>query len=212
VSKGRLETFADGVFAIAATLLILRVSADARGVELGRALLRAWPQYAAYLLSFSMIGTWWVNHHAYLEVIDHIDRTLLFESLGMLVFIAFLPFPTHLVAEHYRDAGLRAAVITYCLTQTGAATFMVLWWHHATSGRRLVSPGTSDQVLARHTRDIRAGVPFCATGALIAWWSPEASLIIIAAAQIFYIFGGTLFERRLASPSAGDQRSARPAG
>jgi TMEM175 potassium channel family protein len=210
VSKGRLETFADGVFAIAATLLIIRVSADARGVELGHALLHAWPQYAAYALSFSMIGTWWVNHHHFMDVIDHIDRTLLFENLGMLFFIAFLPFPTHLVAEHFHDAGLRAAVILYCLTQTGAATFGMLWWRHARV-QQLVSEGTSERVLARHTRDIRAGVPFCATGALIALWSPVASLSIIAAAQLFYIVGGAAFERRPVRLAAGVGGPPRPA-
>ena len=56
--------FSDGVFAIAATLLIIDVSVDAPGPELGQALRHSWPEYAAYAVSFLMIGTWWVNHHA----------------------------------------------------------------------------------------------------------------------------------------------------
>ena len=74
MSKSRLEAFSDGVFAIAATLLIIRVSVNAPGKALGPALVHAWPQYAAYVLSFVIIGIWWVNHHAYMDVIGSVDR------------------------------------------------------------------------------------------------------------------------------------------
>ena len=201
MSKSRLETFADGVFAIAATLLIIRVSADASGRALGGALTHAWPQYAAYALSFSMIGTWWLNHHAYMEVIDHVDRTFLFLNLSLLVFVAFLPFPTHLIAEHFHDAGLRAAVIVYGITQTGAALSMGLLWSHAAKGRRLISPGVDQRIVARHTRDVWVGTPYCAAATLVALWSPYATLVIIAVAEVFYIFGGTFFLRRSATES-----------
>ena len=113
MSKVRLEAFTDGVFAIAATLLILHVTADAPGARLGRALTHAWPQYAAYVLAFVMIGIWWVNHHAYMMVIDHVDRTLLLAHIFFLVCIAFTPFPTSLVAEHFHDGGLRAATFLF---------------------------------------------------------------------------------------------------
>ena len=52
METSRLEIFGDGVFAIAATLLVVRVSVNAPGGALGGALVHAWPQYAAYALSF----------------------------------------------------------------------------------------------------------------------------------------------------------------
>jgi hypothetical protein len=65
MNTNRLETFADGVFAIAATLLILNVDAqvpeDTR--DLGALLLHIWPSYAAYAVTFFTIGIVWVNHH-----------------------------------------------------------------------------------------------------------------------------------------------------
>jgi hypothetical protein len=63
VETSRLATFADGVFAIAATLLIIDVSVRAPGDELGHAIAHAWPQYAAYAVSFITIGIMWINHH-----------------------------------------------------------------------------------------------------------------------------------------------------
>jgi len=49
METSRLEIFGDGVFAIAATLLVVRVSVNAPGGALGGALVHAWPQYAAYV-------------------------------------------------------------------------------------------------------------------------------------------------------------------
>ena len=67
MSPGRLETFADGVFAIAATLLILNV--DTRVGEevagLGERLLKIWPSYVGYVVSFVTIGIIWINHHTF---------------------------------------------------------------------------------------------------------------------------------------------------
>jgi uncharacterized membrane protein len=195
METSRLEIFADGVFAIAATLLVLRVSVEARGGALGSALLHAWPQYAAYALSFLMIGIWWVNHHAYMAVINRVDRTFLFANIGLLICIAFLPFPTNLVATHFHDAGLRAAVLTYGLTLTAATVFMTFLWFHAANGRHLI-PETADQrVVSRHSRDVLAGTPFTAAATLIAIWSPYTTLALIAGFALFYVFGGSLFER-----------------
>src|ERR1700759_3063446 len=123
METSRLEAFADGVFAIAATLLILDVTVKAKGDQLGSALLHAWPEYAAYAVSFVTIGIMWVNHHATLTVIERVDRTFLFLNVGLLASIAFVPFPTRLVAEHLRDVGLRAAAVAYGITLTATAVF-----------------------------------------------------------------------------------------
>ncbi|MFI5036390.1 MAG: TMEM175 family protein [Acidimicrobiales bacterium] len=199
MSKNRLETFADGVFAIAATLLVVRVSADAPGGALGEALRHGWTQYAAYVLSFVMIGTWWVNHHAFMAVMDRVDRPFLLANIAFLICVGFLPFPTHLVAEHFHDDGLRAAVLTYGLTLTAAALCMSILWFHAARGRRLIAESADQAVVDRHSRDVRMGVPACATATLIAIWSPFATLAIIAAAALFYLFGSSFLERHHAS-------------
>ena len=69
----RLEAFSDGVFAIAATLLILNVSV-AEGRPLAGELLRIWPSYVAYAVSFVTIGIIWINHHTVMTQIGHVDQ------------------------------------------------------------------------------------------------------------------------------------------
>ncbi len=118
---GRLETFADGVFAIAITLLVLEIPHPEVDENLGRELVAQWHAYLAYVLSFIQIGIVWVNHHALVRHFDRADRPFLFLNLFFLMSIAFLPFPTALVAE---DLGNETAMFTYgaTLTVTGAAT------------------------------------------------------------------------------------------
>ena len=112
MTTSRLETFADGVFAIAATLLILNVDAQvgAAHTDLGARLLHIWPSYVAYAVSFLTIGIIWVNHHTVMTQVARADRTFLFLTVIFLLCVAFIPFPTRLVAEHVRDEGARAAV------------------------------------------------------------------------------------------------------
>ena len=83
MNPSRLETFADGVFAIAATLLILNVDAQVAGDvgNLGDRLTHIWPSYLAYAVSFVTIGIMWVNHHWVMSQIDHTDRRFLFATI-----------------------------------------------------------------------------------------------------------------------------------
>jgi TMEM175 potassium channel family protein len=193
MSTARLETFADGVFAIAATLLIIDVNVDAHGDALGGALTHSWPQYAAYAVSFLTIGVMWVNHHACLDQIARADRRFLFANLGLLACIAFVPFPTRLVAEHLRDGGLRAAAITYGVTMTATAISFGAVWFYAAAGRRLIAPDADDRVVAGISRSYLPGTPIYGLSTLVALWSPTASVALFAAIAVFYALESSLF-------------------
>jgi len=110
-----METFTDGVFAIAATLLILEITVDtSRTTDLGSALLHLWPSYLAYVTSFITIGIIWMNHHALYTRIAYADRILLVLNLFLLMFVTLIPFPTGLLADHRRDmprVGLAAKAV-----------------------------------------------------------------------------------------------------
>src|SRR5205823_5389004 len=141
----RLETFSDGVFAIAATLLILDVHAS--GPHLGHALVHAWPGYAAYAVSFLTIGIMWINHHTVFSQIGRVDRTFLLVNVIFLMLVAFVPFPTRLVAEHLRKDGAEAAALAYGITLTTTAVFYNALWLYAALGRRLLHREADDRVV-----------------------------------------------------------------
>lgn len=133
MEKARVEAFSDGVLAIAITLLILEIrvpAPEALGAAgLGHYLATQWSSYAAYLLSFVVIGIMWVNHHAIFQAVAKVDRVLLLLNLHLLLWIAFLPFPTALVARYFRhghDAGVAMAVYSGVMFVIGGA-FQLLW-------------------------------------------------------------------------------------
>ena len=181
--KGRLEAFADGVFAIAATLLIIEVQLPTGDV--GRGLLDIWPSYFAYALSFLSIGIMWVNHHVVVSYVREADRAFLFINLFLLMAIAFLPFPTAVYAEHLREPGAEPAAVAYGLTFVVIASFFQLFWQYAS--RRLLRPDADRREVTGINRSYLPGVPLYAAATLVALWSATAALAVFAAIALVYV-------------------------
>jgi uncharacterized membrane protein len=192
----RLEAFSDGIFAIAATLLVLEIGIDsARTGGVGQALLDLWPSYLAYATSFITIGIIWMNHHACVETMARADRTLMFLNLLLLMTVSFLPFPTRLVAEYLQRPGEQAAVYAYATTFVVMATIYNAWWRYASGRRRLIADSVPDARIAAITRAFNPGVPVYAITLLVAVFSPFASVLLTLAIAAFYLPSAALFER-----------------
>lgn len=117
MSKVRMEAFSDGVLAIAITLLVLELAVKPPGTPLEQ-FLNAWPSYLAYVVSFLTIGAAWIGHNALTDRLDRADVILLRLNLLFLMAVAFLPYPTRLIAEagHEEVEAERVAVVVYGLT------------------------------------------------------------------------------------------------
>jgi uncharacterized membrane protein len=192
----RLETFSDGVFAIAATLLVLEFSVGAyQGANLGKALLHLWPSYLAYVTSFVTIGIIWMNHHWCVGTMARVDRTLLFLNTLLLLTVAFLPFPTKLVAEYLQKPGEQAAVFAYDATFVVMAVIYNLWWRYASVGRRLIADGVPASRIRAINRAFDPGVPMYVACVVVAIFSPLASVVLTFAIAAFYLPSAALFER-----------------
>lgn len=189
----RMETFSDGVFAIAATLLVLEFSVS--GQNLGHALLHIWPSYLAYITSFLTIGIIWMNHHHTVSLIARTDRTMLFLNNLLLLTVAFLPFPTKLVGDYLRRPGEEAAALAYAATLVVMAILHQLWWQYARRDRRLIADETSDSALRAVDRAYWPGVPMYAAVLIVAFFSPLAAVIVTFAIAAFYLPSAALFDR-----------------
>lgn len=192
---GRLEAFSDGVFAIAATLLVLEFTVGSYR-DLGNELLHLWPSYLAYGTSFLTIGIIWMNHHFCVETMGRVDRTLMFLNLVLLMIVSFLPFPTRLVAESIKQGnGERAAVLAYAATFLLMAVVYNVWWRYASSGRRLIADGVPDRAVRAISRAFDPGVPLYGITFAVAFWSPVASVALTFAIAAFYLPSAALFDR-----------------
>jgi uncharacterized membrane protein len=192
----RLETFSDGVFAIAATLLILEVGVDTSSKsDLGSRLLDIWPSYLAYATSFLVIGIIWLNHHHCVSLIGRVDRPFLFINLLLLLVVSFIPFPTKLVAEYLDKPGERSAVFAYAATLLLMAIAYNVWWHYARHDRRLILDRVPDNRLRAVDRAFDPGVAAYAAVLGLAFVSPLASVIVTLVLAVFYLPSAALFER-----------------
>jgi uncharacterized membrane protein len=197
VTTARLETFADGVFAIAATLLILNVEVpDLGDHSLSHELLRLWPAYIGYVVSFVTIGIIWVNHHTVLDQLHSTDRTFLFINVFFLLCIAFIPFPTRLLATYVRTDDGQAAAVLYGITLTTTAVFFNLMWRYAIgAGGRLLRADADRRVVDGITRSYRPGVAMYAGAAIVGFFQAEVSATLYAGIALFYVLSSSLFGR-----------------
>ena len=131
----RIAAFSDGVFAIAITLLALQLTVPITG-DLGRHLRELWPSVLSFIISFLVIGSYWVGHHALFAVIERYDRRLIWLNLLVLFFIVSLPFTTSLIGEHGGDP---LAVVVYALSIAAAGLSTAGLVAYALAGHRLSS-------------------------------------------------------------------------
>jgi uncharacterized membrane protein len=143
METSRMEAFSDGVFAVAITLLALDLK-PGEGSTLGEQLTAhgAVAHYAAYVVSFLVIGIIWVNHHSVFRQTARVDRTLLFLNLLLLLFVAAIPFPTALLAEHLTEASnSHPAAFAYSAVMfLMGGSFGLVWWWVVRGGRLLERP------------------------------------------------------------------------
>ena len=202
---GRVEAFSDGVFAIAITLLILEIHVpEESGHRLVEGLVRQWPSYFAYVVSFLVIGVMWVNHHALFGHLAKVDRTLTFLNLLLLMVVAALPWPTALLAGHLRNTGdARIAGVIYSgLMVVHAFIYGAIWWYVTRRGHLLRAGVAVEAARATRTRFSLGTLVYPATVGL-ALLSPWAMLAVHGLLAVYYAFN------HLAIP---DSEQAEPGG
>ena len=159
-STNRVEAFSDGVFAIAITLLVLDLGVPSRDyTHLLHGIEEQWPEYLAYLTSFLMIGSIWLNHHALFRRLRYANGPIMSLNLVLLMAVAFLPFPTKLVAGAIRDVDAeRTAVLFYGASLLTISLIFAALWAVAARNRGLVEPDVSHDEIMRRVRAARPSV------------------------------------------------------
>jgi uncharacterized membrane protein len=190
VSTNRLESFSDGVIAVAITLLVLNIAVPnpLSTRDLGHALGEQWPVYAAYATSFITIGIIWMNHHVMVGRLARADHSILILNLVLLMTIVLIPFGTSLLASYLKQGhGQKLAAAVYA----GILLAMSLAFSALNRQILLGRP----HLLAREmpvqqrrqilTRAVSGIVPYAVATALAAV-SSYATLGITAALAAFY--------------------------
>lgn len=190
MSMSRFEAFSDGVFAVAATLLVL----DLKTLELAHAdvasalvaLGTLWRPLLSFATSFLVVGVIWLNHHTLFHAIGSVDRSTVVLNLVLLLMVALIPFPTALLAT-YRGLWPFVALYGVALSITGIA-YNVLWIY-VRRRYSVVDRIAVDRALVRRSNVRSALWPIgYALAAAVAPRSSETSIVIYAAIPVFFLF------------------------
>lgn len=132
INESRVMGFSDAVFAFAATLLVLKIdlpgittgqlSSTTQFVDIFRDL---WPQYLANIISFVVIGYYWINHHAIFGMVKKFNMGLVWLNLIFLIFVSFLPFPVDLYGANF---GLPLVVVFYSASLAVVGYLLFFVW------------------------------------------------------------------------------------
>ena len=192
--NSRLETFCDGVFAIALTLLIIDIKVPASGAigttrELWLALRNVVPSVLAFLLSFVIIFITWANHHNAFRLVTRSSATFLYANGFLLLTVVIMPFPTALVGEYLlTDHGAPAVVIYNAVTAVQAIGWILV------SGAALRSGLTRDEksalVMRNNHRNGYVALVVYSLLALVAFWFPLGIAIVTTMLWAYWLAFG----------------------
>jgi len=127
MKPARLEQLADGIFAIVMTILVFDIKVPViaqpnSSVELAQAMRLMLPIFLSYLLSFSLLFTYWRAHHFFVSVYaTNIDRNLTNVNAIFFLFLGLVPFSTSLLGRYSDNQlaiivfGIHTIVIGLCL-------------------------------------------------------------------------------------------------
>jgi uncharacterized membrane protein len=186
MSTDRLQALADGVFAIAMTLLVLELPLPEHSEDLAQDLIEQWPFYAAYVVSFATLAIIWINHHALLDRVARADRTLVELNLLLLLFVALVPWPTGLIATYLRDGGQGAAAgVTYGIVLGLMSLAFALIWLWLARAEHLLHPDRKPRLSVAIRRSL-VGPAAYASGALVSLVSAPLALVLYASVAVFF--------------------------
>jgi uncharacterized membrane protein len=189
MTKSRVEAFSDGVFAIAITLLVLTVAQPRTYRGLAHELATQWPSLAAYIVSFTVIGVMWINHHSVFMYLEQVDRGLLYLNLLLLMTIAFLPYPTGVLGQALaKGQGTRTAAVVYGVVMTLNACAWSVLWLYASRHRRLLRPDFPEDERSMATLLFTIGVLVYTISVGVAFLNAYAFLALQGLLVVYYAF------------------------
>jgi len=189
-APARITALADGIFAVAMTILVLELRVPELGpkaseAELVSALGGLVPKILSYASGFVILGTLWIGHHYQFHYIRRSTRALLWINLVFLLVIASLPFVVALVGTF---GAMRVACVVFGATVFVAVTLLLVQWQYAAGpSRRLVGADVPPEVVAGLRNRVVMGMIGYGSGAVLGLFVPLASLIVYVVTPLLYL-------------------------
>ena len=189
MGKGRFEAFSDGVLAIIITIMVLELKVPhGTGLDALRPLV---PVFLSYVLSFIMVGIYWVNHHHLLQTVHRVTGGILWANLHLLFWLSLMPFITGWLGE---NPAAPAPVAMYgVVLLMSAVAYKVLQ-------ETIIASQGADSVLKKAVgNDWKGWLPLAlyAFAIVAAFWFPPVSLAVYVAVALLWLIPDRRIESAL---------------
>jgi uncharacterized membrane protein len=190
----RIETFSDGVFCIAITLLSIEIGVEVKGNDTNKGLMHLlldkWPICLAYVISFINVLLAWIGHHGLFKHLRSTSNSIMITNGLLLMLVALVPFPTKTLGLFLQTDALKTAVVFY----TGyfvliSLAFRLLWWAACRNPELLVQGITPAQI-AQTNKNENMGLVCNGIIMAVAFVSPVTSLVLSFVMWVYWIVYG----------------------
>lgn len=156
LAKNRIEALADGIFAVAMTLLVLDIKSPENrefetAADLVNYLVALEHSFAMYVISFFVLAIFWISHHLLFHFVRHVDRRLLWLNVGFLLLVTFVPFSTDLLGDH---GHLMLPVLVYGANLLALGSLLALQLRYLVASPGLAAPDLTAAVVRNIWRDL----------------------------------------------------------
>jgi uncharacterized membrane protein len=180
LAKDRIEALADGIFAVAMTLLVLDIKSPENRIfattsDLVTYLVSLEHSFAMYAISFFVLAIFWIAHHLLFHFVLHVDRRLLWFNIAFLLLVTFIPFSTDLLGDH---GHLTLPVLVYGANLLALGTVLMLQLRYLVAHEELATADFTPPVMAHMSRNIKlyAAVPLASMAVSIT--SPRTGMYL----------------------------------
>jgi uncharacterized membrane protein len=154
LSKSRLESLSDGIFAFAMTLLVLSLTvpmvsdADAPLVLPGE-LAQVFPEFILFIIAFFILSGYWLSHHRIFSPVVYVDEWVIRINFLVLFFVVLIPFTTSVSGDY--SSVLEAVLLFHINLLIGSLMLTLLWLYIRRNFAKLSTeePGPIDSGLSR---------------------------------------------------------------
>lgn len=212
LAKNRIEALADGIFAVAMTLLVLDIKSP-ENVHFNTAddlvdyLVALEHSFAMYAISFLVLAIFWIGHHVLFHFVRHVDRRLLWLNIMFLLLVTFVPFSTDLLGDH---GHLMLPVVVYGLNLIVLGLLLDFQMRYLRAHTPLASPDLTASIAARMHTEVRVYAMIPLASMLASLWSPRLGMYLYLLLVIPAFARGRLDrvlhpgERRTSEPSSDE--------
>lgn len=176
MSTSRIETLADGIFAVAMTLLVVNLhipeSIRLTDMQLHVVLINQAHKFSNYLISFLLTAVFWISHHRQHHFIKRTDYVHLWINIFILMFVVLVPFSTSLVGDY---GGTKTAEAFFAVNMIIIALLFLVNWLYATKNYRLIESDTSYEIIKDVTRRISLFIAVSVLALILSFFVPPWS-------------------------------------